>query len=134
MEATIVLAAIGVLIACTVVYKQLPHRETGPRKPIFAFFPKYKKRVKHTLNAQQLEEKLADFGFKKTGGEGELMAFSRGAVLGDISVKLSKVAVGLEKITDNEHEMTVHAGWVRAFDTGDHWQFITELSERIEKA
>lgn len=134
MEATIVLMSIGVLIACTVVYKQLPHRAASPNKPLFAFFPKYKKRIKHTLTAQQIEERLAEFGFKKTAEQGDLMAFSRGSVLGDISVKLSKVAVGLEKIADNEHEITVHAGWVRAFDTGDHWQFITELSERIENA
>ena len=134
MEATIVFIAIGVLIACTIVYKQLPHREAGSEKPAFAFFPKYKKRIKHTLNAQQLEEKLAEFGFKKTMEEGKFMAFSRGSAVGDISVKLSKVAVGLEKIADNEHEITVHAGWVRGFDTGDHWQFITELSEKIEAA
>ena len=134
MEATIVFAAISVLIACAILYKLLPHREAGTKKPFMTFFPKYKKRVKHTLNAQQLEEKLAEFGFKKTGGDGDLMAFSRGSVLGDISVKLSKVAVGLKKVADNEHEMTVHAGWVRAFDTGDHWQFITELCERIENA
>jgi len=99
---------------------------------LVAFFPKYKKRVKHALNPQQLEEKLAEFGFTKTGGDDALMAFSRGSVLGDISIKLSKVAVGLERITDKELEITVHAGWVVAFDTGDHWQFITELSERIE--
>ena len=134
METTIVLVAVGVLVACTILYKLLPHHDVGLKKPLVTFFPKYKKRVKHTLSQYEVEEKLAAFGFKKTGGSGDLMAFSRGATLGDFSVKLSKVAVGLEKIADNEHEITIHAGWVVAVDTGAHWQFITELADRIEKA
>ena len=26
----------------------------------------------------------------------------------------------------------LQAGWVAAFDTGDHWQFITELGRELE--
>jgi hypothetical protein len=133
METTI-LATVVILVLVTVLYKLLPHRIAGKKKPFLALLPKYKKRVKHSLTRKQLEEKLAEFGFRKTGDSDSLIKFSRGSILGDISIKLAKVNVCLETIAEHEHEITVHAGWVAAFDTGDHWQFITELSERIENA
>ena len=131
---TTILAVVGMLMIVTALYKLLPYRVAGTKKPFLALLPKYKKRVKHSLTRAQLEEMLAEFGFEKVGGDKSLMKFSRGFVLGDFSIKLAKINVGLKTIADNEHEITVQAGWVAAFDTGDHWQLIAELGERIENA
>jgi hypothetical protein len=45
---------------------------------------------------------------------------------------LAKVVIYLRKIANNEHEVTVQAGWIAAFDTGDHWKFTKELTDKIE--
>ena len=129
-----ILIVVTALLAITVLYKVIPHRDLGVKKPFIAFLPKYKKNVKHSLNNSELEEKLAGFGFKKVKENDTSQVFTRGSVLGDISIKLAKVNVGLRKIGDNEHEVTVQAGWLAAFDTGDHWVFTKELSEKIENA
>ena len=131
---TTILSVVGILVIVTALYKLLPYRVAGTKKPFLALLPKYKKRVKHALTRQKLEERLAEFGFKKTREDDSLIRFSRGFVLGDISTRLAKVNVGLRTISDSEYEITVQSGWVVAFDTGDHWQLITELSERIENA
>jgi len=129
-----IIIVVVTLVTITVLYKVLPCRDLGAKKPFIAFFPKYKKNVKHSLSNAELEKKLADFGFKKVKESESFQKFTRGSVLGDISIKLAKVNVGLRKIAENEHEITVQAGWVAAFDTGDHWKFTKELSEKIENA
>lgn len=129
-----ILAVACVIVLTTALYKLLPFRRAEGKKPFLAFLPKYKKLVKHSLSRSQLDEKLSEYGFKKVKQESALGKFTRGSALGDISIKLTKVKVGLREISDNEHEITVQAGWVAAFDTGDYWQFITELSDKIENA
>ena len=129
-----VISVVVVLLAITVLYKALPFRSLGTKKPFIAFFPKYKKNVIHSLSNEELEEKLANFGFKKNKESESFQKFTRGSVLGDISIKLAKVNVGLRRVAENEHEITVQAGWVAAFDTGDHWEFTKELSAKIENA
>ena len=128
----ILLIVVAALVILTAVYKLLPYRSLGENKPVIAFLPKYKKNVKHSLTNSELEEKLASFGFKKVRGNESFSKFTRGSVLGDISIKLAKVGVNIRKIADNEHEVTVQAGWIAAFDTGDHWKFTKELTEKIE--
>ncbi|UTW04705.1 hypothetical protein KDX31_06815 [Amphritea atlantica] len=122
------------LVGITVLYKLIPCRNLGTKKPFIALLPKYKKSVKHSLSNADLEEKLAGFGFKKVKESESWQTFTRGSILGDISIKLAKVNVGLRKISDYEHEVTVQAGWVAAFDNGDHWKFTKELTEKIENA
>ena len=130
---TIVIVVVT-LVIITVLYKILPYRDLGENKPFFALLPKYKNAVKHSLNNVEIEEKLKSFGFKKVKETESSKMFTRGSVLGDISIKLAKVDVCLRKISENEHELTVQAGWVAAFDTGDHWKFTKELSEKLENA
>ncbi len=130
----ILLTLVAALVLLTALYKLLPYRSLGDDKPVIAFLPKYKKNVIHSLTDSELEAKLASFGFKKVRENESSLRFTRGSILGDISIKLAKVDVGLRKIADNEHEVTVQAGWIAAFDTGDHWKFTRELSARIENA
>jgi hypothetical protein len=56
----------------------------------------------------------------------------RGSVLGDFTVKLIKVNVGVTRITESSIKLTVEAGWFVAFDTGDFWSFLSELSAKVE--
>ena len=130
MELLIVVVA--ALVILTVLYKLLPFRGLGERKPTIAFLPKYRRTIRHSLTDLELEEKLRSFGFKKVSEKDSSVKFSRGSVLGDISIKLAKVNVGLRKISDSEHEVTVEAGWIAGFDTGDHWTFTKELTEKME--
>jgi hypothetical protein len=129
-----IIIVVVVLVVITGLYKVLPCRDLGTKKPFIAFLPKYKSNVKHSLSNAELEERLAGFGFKKIKEGESFQKFTRGSVLGDISIKLAKVNVGLRKINENEHEMTVQAGWIAAFDTGDYWEFTKELSENIANA
>ena len=133
METQLIIVA-GIVILITVGYKLLPYRNAGASKPGIAFLPKYKKTVKHSLTDAELASIMTGLGFKSSKKTNEISKFSRGSVVGDISIKLAKVNVTMRKIEPNEHEITVEAGWVAAFDTGDHWRFITELGEKIEHA
>ena len=133
METQLVVV-LAIVILITVGYRLLPYRKAGARKPFIAFFPKYKKTVKHSLTDRELEFMMSGLGFKSSRKTDDILTFRRGSVIGDISIKLAKINVAMCKIMPSEHEITVEAGWVAAFDTGDHWQFITELGEKIENA
>ncbi len=130
----IIIIVVVALVTITLLYKMLPYRSLGAKKPFIAFLPKYKITVRHSLSNAELESKLADHGFKKVKESESYQQFTRGSVLGDISIKLAKVNVGLRKLAENEHELTVQAGWIAAFDTGDHWKFTKELIEKIKNA
>jgi hypothetical protein len=53
METKIILA-VGLLVAITVLYKLLPYRNLGTKKPIFALLPKYKTTIKRSLTDAQI--------------------------------------------------------------------------------
>ena len=130
---TVVFAMI-VVLAVTLSYRLLPFRNAGDRRPFFAFLPKYKIGITSSGSDQALEEKLAEYGFHKTKQKGATATFTRGSVLGDLSIELVRVDVGLTRLNDSELEVTLQAGWVAAFDTGDHWKLITELRSKLENA
>jgi hypothetical protein len=125
---------VGAVVAITVLYKALPLREAGDRKPFIALLPKYKKRIECSFSNTQLEQKLSEYGFQKTKESDSKISFSRGSILGDISIKLAKVNVVIERLNGGECEVAVQAAWVVAFDTGDHWGFINELCEKLQNA
>jgi hypothetical protein len=132
MEFAIVAAIASVLIL-SLLYKILPYRALGTKKPAIALLPKYKHLLEHEISRQQLEKELANYGFRKTDEEGNRAKFTRGSVLGDFSINLAKVNVGVIEHAQNRHELTVEAGWMVAFDTGDHWKFLTELCDKLRK-
>ncbi|NES24739.1 MAG: hypothetical protein F6K41_38970, partial [Symploca sp. SIO3E6] len=86
------------------------------------------------LNAKNLEKILASQGFQPIGKKNGRAYFTRGSVLGDISIKLAKIRVGVKEQTDGQSELTVEASWIVAFDTGDFWQFTSELAGKLEDA
>ena len=121
------------LVAITVIYRLLPHRSLGKSKPSFALMPKYKQVVDTEKTNSEIEQIMSGLGFKKVK-EGAPLKYTRGSVLGDISIKLSKVDVHLSEISPKKREISIQAGWIAGFDTGDHWQFLYELSKKIEDA
>ena len=131
MEVAIVAAVVAVIFL-TVGYKVAPFRDAEGSKPLFVFLPKYRKLVTRSKSNAELENELSRFGFDKVKQDESVSYFTRGSVLGDFSINLARVNVALREINPNQHELTVQAGWVAAFDTGDHWQFITELGRELE--
>ena len=140
MDIYLIIFVAVVLIGITVLYKALPHRNLGVKKPIISFLPKYKAQVKlpsSILNAEkpekELEKILSKFGFTKKSQNGEIIKYTRGHILGDISIKLIKVNLLVSTPKNESTNISLEAGWVVAFDTGDFWKFLTELKEKIEK-
>ena len=128
----IILTAIVVLVILTVIYRVLPHRELGAKKPMLAFFPKYRNQVASPDSDDQVEQTMASLGFKKSKSRGGVTEYSRGSVVGDLSIKLSKVKVTFHPVSNGKLPFAVEAAWVVAFDTGDHWQFTKELGDKLE--
>jgi hypothetical protein len=122
------------VVGITVLYKISPHRNAGDKKPIFSLLPKYKKNIKINFSEQELESKLADFGFKMSGAKNGIIYFHRGQILGDFSVNLMKVKLGIKDPKKEVSELTLEAKWVAAFDTGDFWSFTTQLANKLENA
>lgn len=127
-----IISLVLVLLFITALYKLLPYREMGSKKPFFALFPKYKKTIPSTTSDLNIEQLLNGLGFKKVKQDDSSSKYTRGSMLGDISIKLAKIDVYLKTISSTEKEVAVQAGWVAAFDTGDHWQFLNELSQKLE--
>ncbi|WP_394392190.1 hypothetical protein [Shewanella woodyi] len=129
-----IISVIVILAVITIGYKVAPHRDLGKSKPFLAVFPKYKCLVSVTYNPDVLESKLEEFGFKKVGEKGEGVKFTRGSVLGELSVNLTKVDLHLSSANSTKTCLLVNAGWVAAFDTGDHWILTKDLAEKLENA
>ncbi|WP_095618684.1 hypothetical protein [Halovibrio salipaludis] len=128
----IILAAVVVLVIVTAIYRVLPHRELGDKKPSLAFFPKYQNQVPHPGSDDETEQIMSSLGFKKRRSLGGVTEYSRGSVIGDLSIQLSKVKVVFHPISNGMLPYTVEAAWVAAFDTGDHWQFTKELGDKLK--
>lgn len=122
-----------VLTLMTVLYKVAPHRELGQKKPRLAFFPKYKHKVLKPDSDYRVDEIMCSLGFKKKG-RGELSQYSRGSIVGDISVKQMKVKVSFYPSGDGSLLYAVEAAWVVAFDTGDHWLLTKALGDALENS
>lgn len=132
MDIRTLISIVVVLILFTVTYKFLPYRLLNSRKPSFAIFPKYRSEMSLKIDDKELEKRLAAQGFKPTNVKQSISYFTRGSILGDISIKLAKIRVGVERAANSSSILTVEASWVAAFDTGDLWQFTSELVEILE--
>jgi len=130
----LIIIIVVALAGITAAYKLIPHRRVGYRKPLVALLPKYKKSIRLNISQEQVESKLATYGFKKSGSKDGFSYFERGSLLGDFSVKLIKVKLGVKEPHVGLSEVTLEASWVVAFDTGDFWTFITELANKLENA
>lgn len=130
----ILVTAVAVALVITAVYKLMPYRTASGKKPFFTLLPKYRKTIDTPLDSDQLDRKLAHYGFKKTKSDGGTDYYTRGSLLGDLSVNLMKVRLGVSKPENGKAELTLEASWVVAFDTGDFWSFISELGQKVENA
>lgn len=120
------------LTGITALYKLMPHRTLGDRKPLIALLPKYKKNIKLNINKEQVKANLATLGFDETQSKNGITYFNRGSLLGDFSVKLIKINLGVKEPHNGLSEITLEAAWVAAFDTGDFWILTTELVNKLE--
>jgi hypothetical protein len=136
MSTNLIIIVVVVVVAFTLSYKLVPYRQLSGKKPTLALFPKYQTEVNWAssdLTLTEIEQKLADFGFKKSKMENEVTLFQRGHLLGDFSVKLMKVKCGVSAPKRGKSTITLEAGWMAAFDTGDFWTFLTELKQKLER-
>lgn len=128
-----------ILVVITLVYKIKPHKNLGDKKPSISFFPKFKTKVNLPPDIlesddpeQKLELTLSRYGFTKKAKRGSITKYSRGHLIGDLSIKLAKVNLLVTLPYSGYTEISIEAGWVVAVDTGDFWEFLTELKEKIE--
>jgi hypothetical protein len=136
MSTNLIIIVVVAVVAFTLSYKLVPHRQLSGKKPTLALFPKYRTEVNWVgldLTLTEIETKLAEFGFKKSKVENEVTFFQRGHLLGDFSVKLMKVKCGVSAPRKGKSIVTLEAGWMAAFDTGDFWTFLTELKQKLER-
>lgn len=136
MSIDLIIIAVVAVVALTMSYKLVPYRQLSGKKPTLAIFPKYRTEVNWAssdLTLMEIEKKLEESGFRKSKAENEVTFFQRGHLLGDFSVKLMKVKCGISTPRRNMSTLTLEAGWVAAFDTGDFWTFLTELKQELEK-
>ncbi|MDH3972848.1 MAG: hypothetical protein OEV42_01095 [Deltaproteobacteria bacterium] len=139
MDINLIIFVVAAVSGITILYKVLPHRNIGTKKPVISLLPKYRTWVtlpSSVSNAnnpmEELEKILSKYGFIKKSQGGETSKYSRGHILGDFSVKLAKVNLLVTVPKSNGVDMFIEAGWVVAFDTGDFWKFLTELKQKIE--
>jgi hypothetical protein len=121
-----------------VVCKLKPFREMTARKPRLALLPKYKTEVAlddGLVDPITLEKKLASFGFQKSSEKDGKIYFVRGSILGgfSFSIKHIKIKLSFKSLQNRKSEITLEGSKPIAFDTGDCWSFLTELSEKLEK-
>ena len=135
MELIFAALVLVLVFGVTVLYKILPYRTLGDKKPFISFMPKYKTQVAlpgDMSSIEKLSEVLAKYGFSLKSTIDGTAKFVRGSILGDISIKLLKVVLKVTEPVNNRSEFSVEAGWVVAFDTGDFWSFLSELKQKIE--
>ena len=135
MSTELIITVAVALVIITGTYKFIPFRELRRKRPRFALFPKYRTHVARSDELKgpgKVEKELSEFGFAKVKVFGRASFFTRGHLLGDFSVKVIKVRLGVYQEPGGVG-LTLEAAWVAAFDTGDFWVFLTELKQKLEK-
>jgi len=116
----IVLAAVLIVIASTVIYKKSPFKKHAGTKPKLTLYPKYIADYHQPL--EDIEYSLAVLGFK---GSADPTFYYRGKVYGDFSAKSIKLSV---QINEDEKQIKVQASHLGIlFDTGDIWQVTSDI-------
>ncbi len=134
----VLIAVIIVVVIFTLMYKMIPARPLKTKKPYFVLLPKFKTdvtladRIINTNNPlATLSEELSKFGFTPSMQDESWATYSRGHILGDFSVNITKVNIKVAQPISNPISIFVEYGWVAAFDTGDLWRFTTELKHKL---
>ena len=112
----IVVIAVG---GFTAIYKALPFRTFGHKKPKFTLFPKYTAKFENSV--AEIDSALLAQEFKKN----EKGSYTRGKIYGDFSAKSIKLSV---VINEQSKEISVCSSFSGIlFDTGDIWQVTSDI-------
>ncbi|NQT40024.1 MAG: hypothetical protein HQ581_21200 [Planctomycetes bacterium] len=138
IERIIVIITIAVVVTflITLFYKLIPYRRPREKKPLLALFPKYHSEVdwgEPEIGLAEIEERLAEFGFRKFKTRNGMTFFQRGHLLGDFSIKIVKLKCGISEPENGKSTITLEASWVAGFDTGDLWVFLSELKQKLKR-
>ncbi len=134
-----VLAGAIVVLTLLIGYKLTWPSSLSPKKPFVSWFPKYRIGVSMPSGILENREpelalayRLERLGFQQSHRDIDYLRFSRGSVMGDFHIEISKVDLTFRLPVDVQTILTVEYGAFAAFDTGDLWQFTAELQKRIE--
>lgn len=95
-------------------------------KPTLAFFPKYYISLPLSEGRpERLKEILEEKGLKANTDRSGKTVFERGSVLGDFSIKWTKLRIS--QIEGRPGRLSITYGGPALFDTGDLWKFAKEL-------
>ena len=115
---SVIIAVIAVVVF-TVIYRLVPFKAWGDKKPGFSFFPKYV--APYNKPVQDIKDSLTKLGFKET----ENKIYRRGKVYGDFSAKAIKLSVIVD---ESANQVKVYASFFGIlFDTGDLWQVTSDI-------
>ncbi len=131
----IIIYAIVLIIMMFIIYRIKIPKELPEKKPVIAWLPKYSTTVKLSENlssGETLSRHLSAFGFKLAKETPENITFSRGSVLGDISIRITKVNLKFDKPLSGHTGLVIEYGALAFFDTGDLWKFTNELKGKLE--
>ena len=130
----LIIAAVAI-VAATLFYKFMPFGELSAARPKFSLLPKYRTLIdwdSPAPDAIAIEQKFSECGFRLVQSDDRTMHYQRGHLFGDFSVKLMKLKCTITIPENSSSTLTVEAGWMIAFDTGDLWTFTSELREKLQ--
>lgn len=123
------------------LYRSKVAPELPASKPSFCLLPKFRATLRlppEMLSAPdpiaELGRRLAAFGFSQAAWDSRSLRFARGSLLGDFSIKIVKVNLTFALPLAAETAVEIAYGSFAAFDTGDLWQFATELKAKASAA
>jgi hypothetical protein len=127
----------GVLILQKIFYSAKSFVPLPDRKPLVCLLPKYFLALPLNIakaTQDELESRLAMYGFRVNSADDNSVRFTRGSVLGDFSIKITKVNVIAALPLTDPVQLKVEYGVIFgcAFDTGDLWKFCRELTQQVE--
>lgn len=132
LESVIIFAV--VIVCITFIYKLMPFRDLAHTKPALTLFPKYRTTLQlsdELSDDAKLEDRFSQLGFTLRKTDENKRIFYRGSLLGDFSVKILKLKCAVVTSPDST-SLTIEAGWMIAFDTGDLWTFTSELKQKLQ--
>ena len=134
---TLVVAVLAIASALA-VYKIKGHTAFPASQPTLALLPKYAFSISLPAEIsmapdpiEKLGSLLAEYGFRESKRSDKIVVYSRGSLLGDFSVEITKLNLEISLPLAAESAARVEYGAFAAFDTGDLWRFSDELTRKL---
>ncbi len=122
-----------------VIYRIRPASQFDAERPAFCLLPKFlvpmeiPEQISGSSNPLDgLDQRLSPLGFRLERSSDDSATFKRGSVMGDISVKLSKVQLVFPLPLQGKVDVLVRYGFVAAFDTGDLWVLAGDVRRHVQ--